>query len=78
VTHAGLAVRLGEEIRLLHASRTEGKVVLAEIPIKRYLRARRSRTGVIVGRTILPDTAGRHRVKRPEAAWMPFRNINAT
>jgi hypothetical protein len=67
VAHAGLAVRLGEEIRLLHASRAAGRVVLAEVPLKSYLRARRSRTGVIVGRAILPDTAGRHRAKRSEA-----------
>ncbi len=52
VSHTGLAVRSGEEIRLLHASSAEGRVVLAEIPLKGYLRARRSRTGIIVGRII--------------------------
>jgi len=60
VSHAGLAVRLGEEIRLLHASRTEERVVLAEVPLKSYLRTRRSRTGIIVGRPIPPDAAGRY------------------
>ncbi len=55
VTHAGIAVRLGEEIRLLHASSAEGRVVLAEIPLKGYLRARRSRTGIVVGRVILKE-----------------------
>jgi hypothetical protein len=68
VGHAGLAVCLGEEIRLLHASSAEGKVVLSDAPLKSYLTTRRSRTGIIVGRTILPDISGGHRVKRPEAA----------
>ena len=53
VTHAGLAVRLGAELRLLHASSSEGKVVLTESPLGSYLAARRSRTGIIVGRVIL-------------------------
>jgi Protein of unknown function (DUF1460) len=51
VSHAGLAVRLREEIRLLHASSAEGKVVLTEVNLSRYLKVRRSRTGIIVGRT---------------------------
>jgi hypothetical protein len=67
VSHAGFAVRLGGEIHLLHASSAEGKVVLSEAPLKSYLTARRSRTGIIVGRTILPDISGGHRVKRPGA-----------
>ncbi len=67
VSHTGLAVRLGEELRLLHASSAAGKVVLSEDPLKSYLTARRPRTGIIVGRTILPATASSHRVKRPEA-----------
>jgi hypothetical protein len=55
VSHAGLAVRLGEEIRLLHASSAAGKIVLSEAPLKSYLTARRSRTGIIVGRAIRPN-----------------------
>ncbi|MHB9156323.1 MAG: N-acetylmuramoyl-L-alanine amidase-like domain-containing protein [Endomicrobiales bacterium] len=54
VTHAGLAVRLGADIRLLHASSAEGRVVLTEAPLRSYLAARRSRTGIIVGRGISP------------------------
>jgi hypothetical protein len=54
VAHTGLAVRLGVEIHLLHASSAEGRVVLAEVPLKNYLRARRSRTGIIIGRMISP------------------------
>ena len=57
VSHAGIAARFGEEIRLLHASSAAGKVVLSEAPIKRYLTARRSRTGIIVGRVITPNEA---------------------
>ena len=55
VSHAGFAVRRGEEIRLLHASSAAGKVVLSEAPIKRYVTARRSRTGIIVGQAITPN-----------------------
>jgi hypothetical protein len=68
VSHAGLAVRRGGEIRLLHASSAEGKVVLSEAPIKRYLTTRRSRTGIIVGRIISPAAAGRRRTASPEAS----------
>jgi hypothetical protein len=57
VTHAGLIVRLGAELRLLHASSAEGKVVLSGAPLGGYLAARRSRTGIIVGRPIPPDAA---------------------
>ncbi len=65
VAHAGLAVRLGNEIRLLHASSAEGQVVLAEVPLRSYLTARRSRTGIIVGRAILPDATERHWALQP-------------
>jgi hypothetical protein len=57
VSHAGIAVRLGEEIHLLHASSAAGKVVLSEASIKDYVAARRSRTGIIVGRAITPNEA---------------------
>jgi hypothetical protein len=52
VRHVGLAVRLREELHLLHASSTAGKVVLSEISLERYLLTKRSRTGIIVGRVI--------------------------
>jgi hypothetical protein len=57
VTHAGLSVRVGGNIHLLHASSAAGKVVLSEGPLKSYVTARRSRTGIIVGRAITPDGA---------------------
>jgi hypothetical protein len=50
VAHAGLAVRLRGDIHLLHASDAAGRVILAEIPLGRYLQTRRSRTGIVVGR----------------------------
>jgi len=65
VSHAGIAVRRGEEIRLLHASSAAGKVVLSEVPLRRYLAARRSRTGVIVGRMVAADTEGGARRRQP-------------
>jgi len=57
VSHIGVTVRLGEMIHLLHASSTAGNVILSEAPIKSYLTARRSRTGIIVGRVIAPNGA---------------------
>jgi hypothetical protein len=78
VSHAGFAVHLGGEIHLLHASSAEGKVVLSEIPLKRYLTTRRSRTGIIVGRTILPAAAGRRRAASPEASRTPRRGKEGT
>ena len=57
VSHTGIAARFGEEIHLLHASSAAEKVILSEAPLKSYLRARRSRTGIIVGRVIAPHDA---------------------
>jgi hypothetical protein len=65
VSHAGLAVRLGEEICLLHASSAAGKVVLSEGPLKSYVTARRSRTGIIVGRVITPKSSLTHSKETP-------------
>jgi hypothetical protein len=56
VSHVGIAVRAGRGLHLLHASSKEGKIVLSDATLCRYLRMRRSRTGVIVGRTISPNT----------------------
>ncbi len=50
VCHTGLAVRLRGQIHLLNASSAAGRVVLSEIPLGRYLLAKRSRTGIIAGR----------------------------
>ena len=50
VSHAGIAVHGPRGLHLLHASSRAGKVVLSDITLYRYLRARRSRTGIIVGR----------------------------
>jgi hypothetical protein len=65
VSHTGLAVRIREEIRLLHASSTEGRVVLSEVALKGYLKARRSRTGIIVGRGCSP-APGSGKPDRPQ------------
>lgn len=52
ICHVGLSVRLRGKTHLLHASSAAGRVVLSEIPLDHYLQARRSRTGMIVGRAI--------------------------
>jgi hypothetical protein len=50
VIHVGFAVRINKKIRLLHASSKSGAVVLSTATMNHYLRARSSRTGVIVAR----------------------------
>lgn len=54
VSHAGLAVRLGDRLHLLHASSAAGKVLQSDLVLGRYLLAKRSRTGIIVCRAIEP------------------------
>jgi hypothetical protein len=50
VSHAGLAVHVRGQLHLLHASGAEGKVVLSDRTLDRYLLSRRTRTGILVGR----------------------------
>lgn len=52
VSHAGIAVRGRRGLHLLHASSAAGSVALSDMTLYRYLSARRSRTGVIVGRAM--------------------------
>jgi cell wall-associated NlpC family hydrolase len=52
VSHAGIAVRVGRSLRLLHASSAAGKVVLSGVSLAGYLKAKPGRTGIIVGRVI--------------------------
>jgi hypothetical protein len=50
VCHAGLAVRSGRSLHLLHASQETGKVSVSSETLGDYLRASDTRTGVMVGR----------------------------
>jgi len=50
VGHVGLAARLNNRIHFLHASGTEGKVVLSEETLYRYVMATRTRSGIMVAR----------------------------
>lgn len=50
VQHAGLAVRVKNRIHLIHASSIEGKVVLSQKTLRRYLMESIARAGIIVGR----------------------------
>lgn len=71
VTHTGLSVRIEGQLHLLHASSAEGKVVLSETTLSRYLQARRSRTGIIVSRAIPPVAAESGGAKRPAPSRPP-------
>ena len=64
VSHTGLAVHVRGQLHLLHASSAAGKVVLSDMTLDRYLLSRRTRTGIIVGRTIPEGTAGRRLVRK--------------
>jgi hypothetical protein len=48
--HVGLAARVKNRIHLLHASSTEGKVVLSQNTLYRYLMQSRARSGIMVAR----------------------------
>jgi hypothetical protein len=50
VVHAGLAVRIGRRIHLLHASKIEKMVVLSVPTLYQYLSRRKMMTGIMVGR----------------------------
>ena len=52
VQHVGLAARVKNRIHLLHASSTEGKVVLSKKTLYRYLMQSRARSGIMVARII--------------------------
>ncbi|HQL01562.1 MAG TPA: DUF1460 domain-containing protein [Smithellaceae bacterium] len=62
VAHVGFAVKEGRALRLMHASRKEGKVAISGQTLSAYVKARRSLAGVIIARP-LPGgawkTAGR-------------------
>jgi len=50
VQHVGLAVRLKNRVYLLHASSTDGKVVLSKKTLCRYLMQSKARSGIMVAR----------------------------
>jgi hypothetical protein len=50
----GLAARVKNRIHLLHASSTEGKVVLSKKTLYRYLMQSKVRSGIMVVR-VFPD-----------------------
>jgi hypothetical protein len=50
VQHVGLATRVKNRIHLLHASSTEGKVVLSKKTLYRYLMQSKVRSGIMVAR----------------------------
>ncbi len=50
VQHVGFATRVKKRIHLLHASSTEGEVVLSKKTLYRYLMESRGRSGIMVAR----------------------------
>jgi cell wall-associated NlpC family hydrolase len=52
VAHVGLAVRERGRLRLLHASRREGAVVVSAETLPAYLRRRGNFTGILVARAL--------------------------
>lgn len=55
VSHTGIAVRHRGRLHLLHASSRGGRVLVSNATLHRYLQARRTRTGIIIGRAMEPD-----------------------
>ena len=52
IQHVGFAVRVRDRIHLLHASRVEGKVILSEDTLYRYLMQSKTRSGIMVVRVL--------------------------
>ena len=52
VIHVGIAMHVGKNIHLLHASKVSGKVVVSSRTLDSYLAGKRFRTGVVVGRVL--------------------------
>ena len=59
IQHVGLAARVKNRIHLLHASSTEGKVVLSKKTLCRYLKESRTRAGIMVARITMKQRARR-------------------
>jgi hypothetical protein len=52
VAHVGFAVREGKGLRLLHASKKEGRVVISKKTVVSYLKANKNFTGIIIAKSI--------------------------
>ncbi|MBN1381657.1 MAG: DUF1460 domain-containing protein [Deltaproteobacteria bacterium] len=52
VLHAGFAIYLQSELHLLHASKTQGKVIVSKQTLFDYLEEKKERTGILVGRIL--------------------------
>ncbi|MBC7885133.1 MAG: DUF1460 domain-containing protein, partial [Saprospiraceae bacterium] len=50
IVHTGFAVWVGAHLHLLHASETEGQVVISQLPLYDYLMSKKRQTGIMVGR----------------------------
>ena len=50
IVHTGFACRKGDDIHLLHASEKEGKVVISDVPLDRYMQKTKSQSGIMVAR----------------------------
>lgn len=50
VAHIGFAIRQGHSLRLLHASKKEGAVVISQSTLQAYLKSNKTFTGIIVAR----------------------------
>lgn len=57
VQHVGLAARVKERLHMIHASSTEGKVVLSKRTLYRYLMQSKARSGILVARVTMKHGA---------------------
>ena len=58
ILHTGFAVKKKGRVRLLHASRAAGKVVLSRDTLWRYVMKKRERSGIVVARIKPPVSGG--------------------
>ena len=69
VQHVGLAVRVKNRMHLLHASSQEGKVVLSQKTLYRYLMQSKIRSGIMVARICYSERQKKVVIARSEATW---------
>lgn len=51
-SHLGIALKMGDEVYMLHASSARRNVVITKVPLSDYMKGIRSQTGIMIGRAV--------------------------
>jgi len=50
VVHTGIAIKKDNQLFMMHASSSLGKVVISDVPLTEYLQQKKSFTGLLIAR----------------------------